>query len=157
MKTGNLELLKSIVYMNGKLTKEMMNSFLTIRNMLVPEMAAIAAQNRSDEDIYELKNIINNHLLSFPEKDILVHSILAQATGNMVYIFILNFFNDIYRDHGDLYFKNEKNVKQSQKFHTEILRALEKKDSKGAKKITADVLKFTKHAINEYYISGGKE
>jgi DNA-binding FadR family transcriptional regulator len=69
----------------------------------------------------------------------------------MFYIFILNFFNQIFRDFGYLYFENPDNQKRSETFHRELLEAFKSKNSKMAYDITYSVLEYTEKRIYAYY------
>ena len=87
------------------------------------------------------------------ERDLKIHHIVAQAGGNIFYIFILNFFNEIFRQYGDLYFKNPVNRDKTLKFHNDVFELLKSRDSKGAKSIAQNILQFTETVISNINIA----
>lgn len=137
--SGNLELLKHILYHKKDKTSSAIKDILEIRRIISPVMAGKAALNRTDEDIDDLRNIFLSGK-SVMEKDLAVHQAIARAGGNILYIFILNFFNDVFKDFGASYFSDEKNSKVAEKFHKDILNSIIAGDVKSAKKIMSDVI-----------------
>lgn len=139
--SGNLELLKYIIYHKKDRTAGVIRDILEIRRIISPEMAEKAALNRTDEDINALKDILISGK-TVMEKDLAMHQAIARAGGNILYIFILNFFNDIFKDFGILYFSDEKNSKAAEKFHADITKSIIASDVKSSKKIMSDVINY---------------
>ncbi len=152
LESGNLELFKNIIYMDDVISLELLTNILDIRKILAPEMAALAALHRSDDEMKELERATAGELTgSMLEQDLMVHHIIARASRNMLYIFILNFFNQLFRDYGYLYFNAVKNRERSGKFHREICAAVKNRQSEKARKIMLQVLQYTEERIYEYY------
>ncbi|HSV96757.1 MAG TPA: FadR/GntR family transcriptional regulator [Spirochaetota bacterium] len=152
LESGNLELFKAIVYLDEVFDPGILADTLAIRKIIVPEMAARAAANRTDEQLGELKSIA----LAEGEKDMLerdlgVHHLLARASGNLLYIFILNFFNQFFRDHGYLYFSDPENRRRSARFHRDIYGAVAAKQTDRSQKIMTEVLTYTEEKIFAFY------
>ncbi len=139
--SGNLELLKHILYLKKDKTADVFKDILELRRIISPEMAEKAALNRTDSDIGSFQQILTSKK-SLIEKDISIHQMIARAGNNILYIFILNFFNDIFKDFGQLYFTIDENIKVTTKFHTEISKAIIAGDAKSAKKIMSDVIVY---------------
>jgi len=139
--SGNLELLKHILYLKKDKTGEVFKDILELRRIISPEMAEKAALNRTESDIESFQQILASEK-SLIEKDMSIHQIIARAGNNILYIFILNFFNDIFKDFGQLYFTIDENIKITSKFHSEISKAIIAGDAKSAKKIMADVIVY---------------
>ncbi|MCX8124668.1 MAG: FadR family transcriptional regulator [Spirochaetes bacterium] len=150
LSSGNLELFKMMIYLNDTIPFSILQNLLEIRMIIVPQMAAIASQKINKEEIKLFESIVasNDSIL---EKDLAVHQLIAKASRNMLYIFLLNFFNQIFRDFGYLYFENPQNQKRSQKFHRDLLEAFKANDSKKAYAITYSVLEYTQEQIYSYY------
>ncbi len=143
LESGNLDVLKSLIYREGGMDPEMIKSILDIRNILGPEMAALAAKNRSAEDIAKLKLIIEQgDAMPVLEADLEVHHAIARAAGNFLNVFILNFFNQLFRDYGPLYFDDPENSARSRKFHREIVNAISSGSEKNARRIMREVLEY---------------
>jgi len=106
---GNLELLKIILRSGGTLAPVILKGILQIRKIVIPEMSALAAQNRSIDDLERIKSVIDRSSINTASKDLEIHRIIASAGGNLFYSFLLNFFNDIFIDYSHLYFSSDKN------------------------------------------------
>lgn len=148
LESGNLELIKTVAYMDDP-TESLLN-VLEVRRILVPEMAALAAQRRSADDLAELSRVIFTDELTILERDLQVHHLIARATHNLFYTIILNFFNQLYRDFGYLYFNNPANVERSQRFHQEILDAITAQAPDEARRIMTDVLRYAEEAVADH-------
>jgi DNA-binding FadR family transcriptional regulator len=83
------------------------------------------------------------------ERDIKVHQLIARATHNLLCTIFLNFFNQIYRDNGHLYFDHERNVARSRVFHRDIFEAIKNQQPEEARRIMQEVLNYTEEALNE--------
>jgi GntR family transcriptional repressor for pyruvate dehydrogenase complex len=153
LKSGNLELFKAIVYMDEIISIEVLRNILDIRKILVPEMAFCAAKNRGANDLRDLKEIVYSDVQagSIPERDLAVHHSIARASKNLLYIFMLNFFNQIFRDFGYLYFDDPRNVKRTKKFHRDIYEAIDKGEAPNARRIMREVLMYVEEKIFNYY------
>lgn len=151
LESGNLELFKEIIYMKDVVQIDVLRNILDIRKIIVPVMAGLAAENRTGEELAELQHIIVDEQMPMLEKDLNVHHLIARASRNLFYLFILNFFNQVFRDYGYLYFEVPENRERSKQFHNDILDAITRKDKSLAGKITADVLQYTEDAIYSYY------
>jgi GntR family transcriptional regulator, transcriptional repressor for pyruvate dehydrogenase complex len=148
---GNLELIKSIIaHGNGSVNKDIFFSLIEARNTLCTEMAGLAAKRRTEKDLAEIGKVIQDSYISIQEKDLLVHQLIAKFTRNILYIILLNFFNQTYRDLSYLYFNNEKNVKRTEKFHKDIFKAINNSDVLRARSIMKEILEFTENATREY-------
>jgi GntR family transcriptional repressor for pyruvate dehydrogenase complex len=147
--SGNLELLKHILYQKKDKTSGTLKDILEIRRIISPEMAEKAAQNRTEEDIAAIQKILSSDK-SVIEKDLAIHQAIARAGNNILYIFMLNFFNDIFKDFGQLYFSIEENKKVTNKFHNDISKAVISGDAKSAKKIMSEVIIYAEKKILPY-------
>ena len=147
--SGNLELLKHMLYLRRDITSDIMKSILEIRRFISPEMAYRAAINRTDEEAEHLKSLLKQEI-PVEEKDLAIHQSIARGSGNLLYIFILNFFNDIFRDFGTLYFSFKENQAASEKFHKNIIKSISEKNPDTAKKIMNDILLYAEKVTLKY-------
>lgn len=145
LESGNFDLIKAAFNLNEN--HEVLGNILEARRFVVPQMAYLAAQNRTKADIEEFGQIIAGDDLSILEKDIKVHQIIARATHNIVCTISLNFFNQIFRDYANLYFDDENNVERSRVFHKEIYEAIKNKKPENARRIMKDVLIYAEEAV----------
>ena len=149
LESGNLEILKSLLKLEGGLNNSTISDLLKIRILLIPEMTKYAAKNISDKLITKIEKILSIENTSFTplEKDLKIHHIIAEASNNIFYIFILNFFNELFRENGDIYFSQKENILKTEKFHYDILESLKNKDEEKSAKIMKDILEYTMSAI----------
>lgn len=145
LESGNFDLIKAAFNMDGG--REVMMNILEARRYLVPQMAYLAAQRRTKKDLDALKRVIDEQDMSTLEQDIQVHQVIARSTRNLLCTIGLNFFNQIFRDYGHLYFNDPKNIVRSRKFHHEIYDAIKNKDAELARKIMKDVLVYAEKAV----------
>jgi len=147
LESGNLDLIKAAIGMDeGHAT---LINVLEARRFAVPEMAFLAAQRRTPEDLADLEDAIFKSDTSMLERDIKVHQLIARATHNLLCTIFLNFFNQIFRDYGHLYFDHEKNVARSNIFHREIFEAIKNRRPEEARRIMQDVLNYAEEAVKE--------
>ena len=145
LESGNFDLIKAAINLNGR--HEVFNNILEARRYVVPQMAFLAAQNRTKTDIEEFGQVVARDDLPMLEKDIKVHQMIARATHNIVCTISLNFFNQIFRDYGHLYFDDECNVDRSRVFHKEIYEAIKNKKPENARRIMRDVLIYAEETV----------
>lgn len=143
--SGNLDLIKAAFNANG--SEDILLNILEARRYIVPQIAYVAAQRRTDTDIAELKRLVFETDLSMLERDIKVHQMIARATHNLLCTIGLNFFNQIFRDYGFLYFDDERNVERSRRFHEEIYEAIKNQKPEDAYKIMRDVMIYAEEAV----------
>lgn len=142
LESGSLELLKQMLFRDGAPDIGIMKNLSDLRKFLVPEMACHAATNRSAADLEELESIIANPDMPIAEKDWRVHNILARASGNILFVILLNSFTTLLKDYAHLYFDNQENCRKSEQFHKDVFKAIKKKKPDSAKKITLEVLTY---------------
>ncbi len=147
LESGNFDLIKAALNLD-KGTEIILN-ILEARSYVVPQMAYMAAQRRTATDLEELQQVISNEDLSMLERDIKVHQLIVRATHNLLCTIGLNFFNQIFRDYGYLYFDNKKNVERSRKFHQEIYEAIKNKQAGAARRIMQEVLLYAEEAVKK--------
>ena len=88
--SSNLDLIKAAFAMDEH--NETIFNVLEVRRIVVPEMASLAAQRRTDDDLDELEDVIFHQDMAMLEQDIKVHQVIARATCNPVYTIMQNFF-----------------------------------------------------------------
>jgi len=143
LESGSLELARHMFFLGGRVNVRVFGNLLDLRRLLLPEISYCAALNRSEKDLHELRGIIfQSDDMPLQERDWRVHNIIARASGNFLFVILLNSFTGLTRDSSKLYFAVAANRQRSMKFHREIYAAIEKGDAPRAKRIMADVLQF---------------
>jgi GntR family transcriptional repressor for pyruvate dehydrogenase complex len=116
---------------------------IEVREILEPEIAALAAQRASDEQIARIREVVDKmsqalikgDLVTFLEGDMDFHVRLAEATGNPLILMILNPVVKLMRDQQEYHVYNvSTGVQKSQNNHQMIMAALEKRNSAAARK-----------------------
>ncbi|OPZ60980.1 MAG: HTH-type transcriptional regulator Mce2R [Deltaproteobacteria bacterium ADurb.Bin510] len=154
--SGSLDLIKTLIYLNDELDVKVLKDLLVFRRIFVPDMAAIAAQNRSTAELENLERIVNaSPELSVLERDLSLHRAIAKATHNLIYIIMLNFFNKLFLDFGYLYFDRPENRERSSQFHRDILEAIASGDAERSRSVMDEVLAFAEDQINGFIDSAG--
>jgi GntR family transcriptional regulator, transcriptional repressor for pyruvate dehydrogenase complex len=144
LESGSLNLAGHMLFPNGHLNIKFLKNLLDLRRLLIPEISYCAALNRSKKDLNDLARIVfHSDEMPIAEKDWHVHNIIARASGNLLFVILLNSFTSLTRDSSQLYFDAEENRRRSQKFHGEIYEAIKTKDALKAKEIMLEVLIFT--------------
>lgn len=148
LESGNLELIREMIHLDKYNREGIIKALLEFRTITAPQMARRAAQNRTEEHIHQLEDIIYSGAgLPIVEKDIRVHHIVALACNNILYLVLLNFFNKFMYEYGFLYFEDEENQKRSLKFHEDIYKAIKEKDPEKAFAVMHDVMDYSEHAV----------
>jgi len=147
LESSNFDLIKTVCRLDAG--GKPLCDILEVRRIIVPQMAYLAAQRASSDDIFKLEQVIADKRLNWPEKDIKVHEAIAHASGNVVYIIMLNFFNYFHQEYGYLYFEDERNLERSRKFHRDILDAIKRKKPDVARRVMLDVLDYAAEAVKQ--------
>jgi GntR family transcriptional repressor for pyruvate dehydrogenase complex len=148
LESGNMDLIKAAVSIDeDNIT---LFSVLEARRFVVPGMAYLAAQRRTTADLDELEGVIFHQDLTMLERDIKVHQMIARATHNMLCTIFLNFFNQLFREYGYLYFDDERNIEHTRTFHREIFDAIKNQQAEVARRIMGDVLLYAEQAVKAY-------
>lgn len=145
LESGNFDLIKAALNTNG--SGETVINILEARRYIVPQIAYIAAEKRKPEDLDELKAVVFGSNLDMLEKDIRVHQLIARSTHNLLCTIGLNFFNQIFRDYGHLYFDDLRNADRSNIFHHDIYEAIKNQKPEDARRIMREVLIYAEEAV----------
>ncbi|HOC58481.1 MAG TPA: FadR/GntR family transcriptional regulator [Smithellaceae bacterium] len=152
--SGNLDIIKAASRADG--SKQVILDILEARRFLVPQMAYLAAERCTPADLEELGQTVFRTDLNMLEQDIQVHSMIARCTHNLLCTVGLNFFNQIFRDYGHLYFHDECNVQRSREFHKSIYEAIKNRQPKEAKRIMKDVMIYAEEAVKVHLENAGQ-
>jgi len=148
LESGNMDLIKAAVSIDED--NVTLFSVLEARRFVVPGMAYLAAQRRTTADLDELEQVIFHQDLTMLERDIKVHQMIARSTHNMLCTIFLNFFNQLFREYGYLYFDDERNIEHTRTFHREIFDAIKNQQAEVARRIMGDVLLYAEQAVKAY-------
>lgn len=143
LESGSLELARHLLVAGGPAQEGALRNLQGLRRILVPEISALAATNRSDAELQELERVVfHSPDMPIEEQDWRVHNVLARASGNLLFVIILNAFTDVTRDASRAYFEAEEHRRRSRRFHREILAVVEQQDPARARQVMATVLAY---------------
>lgn len=145
--SGNMDLIKAAISIDED--NATLLSLLETRRLMVPEIAYLAAKRRTRADLDELKQVIFKTDMTMLERDIKLHQIIARSAHNLSFTIGLNFYTQVFRDYGYLYFEDERNVERSNKFHQEIYEAIKTRQPEKARRIMKDVLHYAEEAVKD--------
>lgn len=150
LESGSLELVKLLLFKDGGLDVGIFKNMADLRRLLVPEIAFHAASNRTKTDLQDLERVVfKSGELSIEERDWRVHNIIARASGNLLFVVLLNSFTRLLKDYAYLYFDDKENCRRSEIFHKEIFDAIKNKKPEEARKIMHDVFIYTEEAMSK--------
>lgn len=148
LESGSLELVKELLFKNGVLDMDVFKNLMDLRQLLVPEMAYCAAQNRSEKDVRNLEALVSGtDENNMGDRDMRLHHLIARASGNVLYVVLLNAFTSQMNEYYDLYFSDPENRATTSVFHQEICLAIKNREPDKAKKIMKDILKLAGEKI----------
>jgi len=140
LESGSLALVHEILFKDGLLDPAVFQNLMDLRRLLVPEMAWYAAQNRTEADLRELEQIALHLDSSISKRDKRLHHIIARASGNVLFVLLLNAFTRQADQYYDLYFRDNQYAAESVMFHKAVYEAIRDKDAARAKQVMTDVL-----------------
>ncbi len=112
-KEGAIPLLLSLLNYHGTLDPKIQQDILEMRLLFENEMVRLSAQNRNDDHLRQLDEIIRqeenadtSQYAEVARMDYKFHQIIAVASGNFIYSLLLNSFREIYLHLSTLFFSD---------------------------------------------------
>jgi GntR family transcriptional regulator, transcriptional repressor for pyruvate dehydrogenase complex len=133
--------------------KNTLSEIFQFRELIEPQIAGLAAQNATPEDILKLENILEqqqielDNTMASKNLDEKFHFALSRATGNSVLLQVIKLLNNILLKSRDEHSLSPRRNKLSLKGHQHILDAIKKGDSKTAKDLMVAHLKGIRELI----------
>lgn len=150
--TGSCALLTTLLsYHKGNLDEPFLQSLMDMRLLIETEMARLAALNRSDAQLQQLRVALDREVAAdrsnaaaLAELDFAFHQLVALASGNLMYLLILNSFQAVYTNiTGKFFHKYQGNgvLEQVFAYHRQIVAAIARRDSEDAAAVMAEMLR----------------
>ncbi|HQI79960.1 MAG TPA: FadR/GntR family transcriptional regulator [Deltaproteobacteria bacterium] len=145
---GSLSILNSIInYQQGALDEDLLNSLLATRLLVETETCRLAAENRTEDHLRELRSIVEaeekadpKDLRAITSLDFRFHHTMGMASGNLIYPLLINTFKPVYMNFTALFFSDPAMVPETVRFHRRLLTAIEDRNSTGAAAIMRETL-----------------
>lgn len=133
--------------------KEILN-IMDARRMLELESAYLAANERTEEHLRRLEELIEGMKLTFVDKpqewlvlDKSFHVAIAQASGNVVLVHLIKLLWDIFSNYSETILHDPVMVTNSTQFHEKIYAAIAAGDAKLARKLMLAHLKESQRVV----------
>lgn len=148
LESGSLDVARRLLFRDGLPDLTVLQNLADLRRILLPEMARLAAENRSAEDLRQLERIaLQSEAMPIAERDWRLHNIIARAGGNILFVILLNLFTRLLGRYAPLYFDREENAARSAAFHREIHQAIKDREPEKARKLALDIYVYSEQAM----------
>ncbi len=146
-KEGSIPLLLSLLNYHGTLDPKIQQDILEMRMLFENEMVRLATQNRTEEHLNQLEEIIHQETIinrddyqEVATLDYKFHQIIALASDNFIYSLLLNSFREIYLHLSTLFFSDPEVCTVVFDAHKEITEAVLEQDEERAVRIMTKLL-----------------
>lgn len=137
--------------LNQRLRRASLLEVYEVRRMLELQIAELAAMNRTEDDLIEMKSNLNkrksaeeaNDIKAYIEHDWEFHRSMASATQNSVLKDLYITFSITMKDSLKEVISDFGSVKEQIQYHDEVYKAIEKQDASAARNYTNDYLNIT--------------
>ena len=139
---GNLGVLGAIARRPEHQNTDFIPNLLSVRQLIAPAYTRLAIQN-DPQAIYEVLSEfpeLDDKPEVFASYDWKLHHNLTVVSGNPVFTLILNGFNGLYQQMGELYFASKISRGHSRSFYTMLLAAVQDRDPIRAGEITNQIM-----------------
>ncbi len=151
LRTGSCAILTSLLaYNGGKLDPSLVASLIEMRQPVETEVASLAAQRCTGEQIAELRGLLSQEAAAdrgdaarLTELDFDFHLLLAIASGNRMYPLIMNSFKSVYTLLTGTFFRKAEGgplVDEVHAFHERLVTAIAERDATAARAIAHAML-----------------
>ncbi len=146
---GSIALLSSLIeYGEGSLDEGLLNSILQMRCLMEVEFARLAALNRSEDHVMEMRSLVDreSELDTFRFSEVIAadfefHLLVALASGNMIYPLMINSFKSVYTNFTGQFFSVPGVMLAVRTFHARLVEAIEARDPDKAVALMSEMLK----------------
>ena len=134
--------------------KDGITDLVEVREIMEPEIAALAANRATDKQINTMQEIVTTMENSikepstFIEADLDFHLVLAQATNNALIPALIDSLIELLREHRLRAASVEGGLERGQPYHKLILEAIKRKDEDAARKAMGAHLQQIREEIN---------
>lgn len=161
-KKGGLGLLATLARYGDFLPENFVDHLLGVRSVFLPAIAELAAEKAPESLLDHLGTSPDPsaEAEAFAEYDWKLHLLMAEKSGNPVFLLILNDFGDMFKEMGAGYFSHRKAKEASSRYYDALRQALEmkkggsaarekKRDGTAPPKTTMEVAAVVKTAMEE--------
>jgi DNA-binding FadR family transcriptional regulator len=154
---GSLSLLTTLMnFRAGNLEPGLFSSTMDFRRLFEVESAGLAAIHRSQEQLDELINLVEQEKTTNGEDipllstlDFQFHHLVAMASGNIFYPLLLNSCRPLYINFASIFYAIPGNRTKVVRFHEELITAIAENDASTAQEVMVAMLD---HGYNSFVI-----
>ena len=145
LRAGNLDLIADLLISSGDVNRAVFQNIIEARAIFLVVLASLAAARATDELVDEYASTISelarhrDDRRAFQRAELACVDVLARASRNIVFVFVLNSIREVYLRHRDVFaglYGSPQTVVQA---HERILMALEQRDSALARKAALEL------------------
>lgn len=150
LESANIEILADLLFRAGRPDKVVLDSILEARQLFCVLLGRLAAQRARPEHIEAYREVVARLVAARTDRamvqlaDLEAFHILAEATGNLVFVFVLNAIRSIYLRHKEIFLPLYEDPEKVVQAHQELLRALVARDAAAAEIAVARILEIPK-------------
>lgn len=145
---GSLALLGSLInYREGDLDPSLLQALLDLRRLFETETARLAALNRSDDDVKNLRDIVSRESATdrsdcgvLVDVDFDFHHAIALACGNPIYAMLIKSFEPAHKNLSERFFADTSVASGVLDYHARIVAAIESHDDVAAARLMTALL-----------------
>ena len=133
---------------------ESLRSALEIRRALEPEAAALAARRASEKQVLHLRHLLANVEAAYqergdaPAEDWLFHQAIYEASGNPLFIHLINSIRDSYKRFWENPVQEPNFARRGLAFHRELVSAIANRDPDLAREATLRILQVLEEDLH---------
>lgn len=145
---GSLSVLSSLLnYAQGALEAGLLAGLLDLRRLVETETSSLAARNRSAEDLAKFGDLLGREsradardVARVSDLDFEFHHQVCLASGNPIYPMLIKSFEPAYKNLTRQFFAVDGTAKLVFGFHSDLVRAIEAKDTARAGAVMSELL-----------------
>ena len=161
LRTPSVEVLGELLFLDGNVNPEILDQILEARVLYGRTLAELAAQRCTEQDIEQYGDLLEKlrHAQgdTVQELDLELFYTLARASGNMVFLFVLNLIRYIYIRHADAFAPAYDDLAALYGYHTMVLDALKRHDKAAAATAVKDMQESQRKLLMEVHNGDKKQ
>lgn len=163
-KQGSLAMLSTLINRHDQRPDSLVfESMLSFRQLVEGESARLAASNRTDQHIRELRGLLQiedetprERTADVVSVDFALHHQVALASGNVIYPMMLKSFEQAYTSLTQLFFSRRDVVPVVFAFHRELVEAVEQRKARRASTVMKEILAHGAEVLREELAKGAE-
>jgi GntR family transcriptional repressor for pyruvate dehydrogenase complex len=151
--SSSLELIEALLRDPRTVNLDLLHQILEFRRHITIKVVELAARNRSEEQLARARLLLAKEReegmnpTRALDLDVELNRLLGEATGNLMYQLVSNLFTKLLQRLGPFYYNERRDFGRSLETHSQLLEALEARDSMGARQVLEQMLAYSESAI----------